>query len=64
MGNTMTVNKPKPVETITLPVWECNRCSHRWVPRKTEIPAACPKCKSPRWNRPKVEKNATKSERD
>jgi len=32
------------------------RCGHEWLPRKgdrPERPAVCPKCKSPRWDRPK-----------
>jgi len=30
----------------------CCRCGHKWIPRKPEI-VACPKCRSPYWNRPK-----------
>lgn len=29
----------------------CGKCSHTWKARKDEIPAVCPKCKNPRWNR-------------
>jgi len=30
------------------------RCGHEWLPRKkSERPAVCPKCKSPRWDRPR-----------
>lgn len=28
---------------------KCERCAHRWVPRKKNI-NVCPKCKSPYWN--------------
>lgn len=28
----------------------CNRCSHRWLPRKPEV-RVCPKCHSPYWDR-------------
>jgi predicted Zn-ribbon and HTH transcriptional regulator len=30
------------------------RCGHEWLPRKTdERPTVCPRCKSPRWDKPK-----------
>lgn len=29
---------------------QCNRCSHRWIPRKREV-RVCPKCHSPYWDR-------------
>jgi predicted Zn-ribbon and HTH transcriptional regulator len=30
------------------------RCGHEWLPRDpTEKPTVCPKCKSPRWDKPK-----------
>ena len=31
------------------------RCGHEWLPRdheKGERPSVCPKCKSPRWDKP------------
>jgi len=34
---------------------ECNRCHHKWVARKSVI-IACPKCKSPYWNKERVRK--------
>ena len=39
----------------TLPAFQCDRCTHAWIPRlKTEVePALCPKCKSAYWNRPR-----------
>jgi predicted Zn-ribbon and HTH transcriptional regulator len=33
--------------------WQCERCGHQWVPRVTETPSVCPKCKSPYWDRPR-----------
>jgi predicted Zn-ribbon and HTH transcriptional regulator len=29
------------------------RCGHEWLPRGNENPTVCPKCKSPRWDKPK-----------
>ena len=35
------------------------RCGHEWLPRardadgRVERPTVCPKCKSPRWDKPK-----------
>jgi transcriptional regulator len=37
------------------------RCGHEWLPRArdgsgaVERPTVCPKCKSPRWDKPKRE---------
>jgi rubrerythrin len=31
----------------------CLKCGHLWYPRTLELPAVCPKCKNPRWNREK-----------
>ena len=33
---------------------KCERCRHKWSPRKTEV-IICPKCKSPYWDKPKKE---------
>jgi len=39
------------------------RCGHEWLPRArdgsgaVERPTVCPKCKSPRWDKPKREPN-------
>lgn len=31
------------------------RCGHEWLPRTPgERPVTCPKCKSPRWDKPKL----------
>lgn len=37
---------------ITVDGYRCEKCGHKWIPRKTDIPVVCPKCKSPYWNRP------------
>jgi len=34
----------------------CERCSHKWVTRNDTLPTVCPKCKSPYWNKKKVQK--------
>ena len=40
---------------IKLPEYKCERCPHRWTPRKENTPKVCPKCHSPYWNTPKQE---------
>ena len=35
---------------IKLHKLRCERCGHKWIPRKEEV-RICPKCKSPYWNR-------------
>ena len=32
----------------------CYRCDHKWVPRGSNAPEICPKCKSPYWKTPKT----------
>ncbi len=37
--------------------YHCGRCDHEWIPRDPNIePKVCPKCKSPYWNKPKLDK--------
>lgn len=33
--------------------YQCGRCSHKWVPRGSEMPTSCPSCHSPYWNKPR-----------
>lgn len=37
--------------------FECERCNHKWIPRKgdklKEEPIVCPGCNSPYWNKPR-----------
>ncbi len=28
---------------------ECLRCRHKWMPNTEQMPKACPKCKTKRW---------------
>lgn len=60
------------VSKITVTLYTCERCEHKWIPREaiagTEaLPTVCPKCKSPYWNRPRQNeppsKPAAKSKR-
>lgn len=37
---------------MKLPVLDCKRCLHKWIPRKSET-IVCPKCHSPYWNQEK-----------
>ena len=41
---------------ITIEGYQCERCDHPWVPRTKidEEPIICPKCKSPYWNKPRL----------
>lgn len=39
----------------------CLRCGHQWMPRTRERPRACPKCKSPWWDRDRRERKALES---
>ena len=36
---------------INLKGYICERCNHKWVPRNSNKPIVCPKCKSPYWNK-------------
>jgi len=49
----MSVVKEQPVARVTFQGYRCERCGHQWVPRQTEEPRVCPKCKNPYWNRPR-----------
>jgi hypothetical protein len=42
---------------LTREGYECQRCSHQWVPQRNrdEPPIVCPKRKSPYWHRPRRE---------
>ena len=41
--------------------YECERCSHKWIPRELSVePKVCPKCKSPYWDTPRKEKSKPK----
>ncbi len=43
-----------PKVPITVMGYRCERCGGEWVPKDAEKePVACPKCKSPYWNRPR-----------
>lgn len=41
---------------IKMTVWgyRCERCGHEWIPRGQFVPKICPSCKSPYWDRPRV----------
>lgn len=39
---------------------KCCRCGHEWVPKSfAEMPKVCSACKSPYWNREKVNRRKT-----
>ena len=33
--------------------WKCERCGHVWMPRGSEKPKVCSRCKSPYWDEPR-----------
>ena len=33
--------------------YQCERCKHKWIPRKKEYPILCPHCKSAYWDKPR-----------
>lgn len=39
---------------IKLYEYTCERCTHKWIPRRQEKPRVCPKCKSPYWDKKKA----------
>ncbi|HZQ92454.1 MAG TPA: hypothetical protein VFA60_11720 [Terriglobales bacterium] len=45
-----------PKVPITVMGYRCERCGGEWIPKdpaSDKEPVACPKCKSPYWNRPR-----------
>jgi len=46
--------KTKEIGMVMLLGCRC-RCGHEWLPRESteDRPTVCPKCKSPRWDKPK-----------
>jgi len=40
--------------SYNLPVLECKRCGHKWIPRSERKPTICPKCKSPYYDKERV----------
>lgn len=38
---------------VMLKGFKCLRCKHTWVPRRSDRPRVCPRCKSPYWDKPK-----------
>ncbi len=48
--------KELPIGNVKLDGYRC-RCGHEWLARvKGTEPTVCPKCKSPRWRFPKIER--------
>lgn len=41
---------------IELTELKCQRCEHKWNPRRPVRPIICPKCKSPYWDKPRKSK--------
>lgn len=34
-----------------MPILQCKRCGHEWIPRGKTKPERCPNCNSPYWNK-------------
>lgn len=41
---------------IVMTGYQCDRCGHKWAPKKDVLPKVCPKCKSPYWDTPRQPK--------
>jgi len=39
--------------TFEVKGYRCERCEHKWMPRKEEYPTICPICKSAYWDKPR-----------
>ena len=39
---------------IGLLEYHCLRCTHSWIPRSDNYPKVCPKCKSPYWDKERI----------
>ena len=56
------MNEPTEAQPIVLPILQCKRCGHAWIPRVTTLPVRCPRCKHLRWREeapaPKTEASA------
>jgi Zn finger protein HypA/HybF involved in hydrogenase expression len=43
------------IGAVEITVLKCRcRCGHEWIAKDNERPHVCPKCKSPRWDKPKL----------
>jgi len=40
-------------EALTITQLTCQRCGRKWFPTRLTLPAHCPGCNSPYWNKPK-----------
>lgn len=39
--------------TINVTQYTCEKCGHKWIPRKKGKPKVCPVCKRMDWQEPK-----------
>ena len=47
-----TTVEAKPIGKVLLEGCRC-RCGHEWLKRGEMEPRVCPRCRSPRWDRPR-----------
>jgi len=45
---------------LKVKAYQCERCLHRWIPKKEQYPITCPKCKSAYWDKPRQNKEKKK----
>ena len=50
IGKTILTSMAK----IEVTYLKCNRCEHKWIPRRPETPKVCPSCNSPYWDKVRV----------
>jgi predicted Zn-ribbon and HTH transcriptional regulator len=47
--------------TLAVPQLSCERCGHKWYPRKAVYPKRCARCRTPYWNKPRVNRTRRKA---
>ena len=46
---------------LRIPTLTCLRCDHHWIPRQADV-RLCPKCKSVRWDQPRLTRQGLRSD--
>ena len=48
---------------VRLSGYKCERCGHKWFPRKNSKPRVCPKCKNAYWDVPKKKRTIARRQK-